>query len=72
MKISPVIIICVAIILFWMFYFIPAKAAEAEPCPELKSFGCVPLVNCMPCEVVRDKDREIRQGGWCYIKKVKF
>ena len=71
MKISPVIIICVAIILFWMFCFIPAKAAE-KPCQELKEFGCTPLVNCMPCEVVRDKDREIRQGGWCYIRGVKF
>ena len=41
-------------------------ADETESCP----LECEPYVECLPCDMVKDKDGTMKgHGGWCYINK---
>ena len=67
MRIIVNIIFIVGIVIGIYFAIVSDSIAEErEPCP----LECEVYVECLPCDMVKDKDGTMKgHGGWCYVNK---
>ena len=59
-------LIFVLLVILVSFSIAKCLAEEKEPCP----LECEVYVECLPCDMVKDKDGTMKgHGGWCYVNK---